>query len=46
MSAVGTVPQKILDELTESGIKDPVSKKVLFPKDGAKFLAAAEVQVR
>ena len=39
MSAFGVVPQKILDELTESGIKDPVSKKVFFPKDGVKFLA-------
>ena len=40
MTAVGTVAQKILDELEESGIRDPLSKgkKRYYPKDGAKFL--------
>lgn len=40
MTAVGKVAQKILDELTESGIRDPFAKgeKKLFPKDGVKFL--------
>jgi hypothetical protein len=34
------VAQKILDELTESGIMDPSSgkKKRFYPKDGTKFL--------
>jgi hypothetical protein len=40
MSAIGTVAQKILDELTESGIMDPSlgKKKRFYPKDGTKFL--------
>jgi hypothetical protein len=40
MSAIGTVAQKILDELTESGIMDssPGKKKRFYPKDGTKFL--------
>jgi len=41
MSAVGMVAQKILDELVESGIQDPLSreKKRYYPKDGLKFLS-------
>lgn len=40
MSAVGALAQKILDELTESGIRDPMvtGNKRLFPKNGVKFL--------
>jgi hypothetical protein len=40
MTAVGGVAKKILDELTESGIRDPLSKdkKRYYPKDGSKFL--------
>ncbi len=41
MSAIGAVAQKILDELTESGIRNPMvtGNKRLFPKDGTQFLS-------
>ena len=38
MVAVGEIPSKILDELTESGIRVSGGKGKLFPKDGEKFL--------
>jgi hypothetical protein len=40
MTALGETPQRILDELSEYGIKDYTSRKVTlyFPSDGLKFL--------
>ena len=40
MVAIGEVPEKILDELSESGIRDPEAKgrRMVFPKDGIRFL--------
>jgi len=41
MVSVGDVPMRILDELSEYGIKDYTKAKVkkFYPKDGEKFLS-------